>query len=105
MCVICRVNPLSCLPQFLVPNSPVSPWTSLLPLLFVLTTTGAKQAYEDWLRYQESKKENEKGCKVVQNGQIITILSQDIQVGGGGSTQWVGGGGSTQWVGGAGSTQ
>ena len=33
-------------------DSPVSPLTSLVPLVFVITVTAAKQGYEDFLRYR-----------------------------------------------------
>ena len=42
-------------------DSPVSPYTSGLPLCFVIGLTAIKQAYEDWLRYREDQKENTKG--------------------------------------------
>lgn len=32
--------------------SPVSPWTSLVPLLFVVSVTAIKQGYEDYLRHR-----------------------------------------------------
>lgn len=32
--------------------SPVSPWTSLVPLLFVVSVTAVKQGYEDYLRHR-----------------------------------------------------
>ena len=39
-------------------DSPVSPYTSGLPLLFVIGLTAIKQAYEDYMRYREDQKEN-----------------------------------------------
>lgn len=41
-------------------DSPVSPYTSGLPLLFVVGLTAIKQAYEDYMRYREDKTENAK---------------------------------------------
>lgn len=32
--------------------SPVSKWTSLLPLIFVISVTAMKQGYEDYLRHK-----------------------------------------------------
>lgn len=32
--------------------SPVSKWTSLLPLIFVISVTAVKQGYEDYLRHK-----------------------------------------------------
>lgn len=34
------------------PDSPVSPLTSLIPLVFVISVTAAKQGYEDFLRHR-----------------------------------------------------
>lgn len=33
-------------------DSPVSKWTSLLPLVFVISATAIKQGYEDYLRHK-----------------------------------------------------
>lgn len=33
-------------------DSPVSPWTSLMPLIFVISATAIKQGYEDYLRHK-----------------------------------------------------
>lgn len=33
-------------------DSPVSMWTSLLPLIFVISVTAVKQGYEDYLRHK-----------------------------------------------------
>jgi phospholipid-translocating ATPase len=39
-------------------DSPVSPYTSILPLTFVVLVTATKQGYEDWLRHREDKRVN-----------------------------------------------
>ncbi len=49
-------------------NSPVSPWTSLLPLLFVVTVTAAKQGYEDFLRHRNDREVNLAPVSVIRNG-------------------------------------
>lgn len=36
----------------LLTDSPVSPLTSLIPLVFVIAVTAAKQGYEDFLRHR-----------------------------------------------------
>eukprot|EP00002_Diphylleia_rotans_P013474 TRINITY_DN2635_c0_g3_i2.p1 TRINITY_DN2635_c0_g3~~TRINITY_DN2635_c0_g3_i2.p1 ORF type:complete len:1173 (-),score=203.43 TRINITY_DN2635_c0_g3_i2:256-3774(-) len=42
-----------------IPNvSPVDPWTSLLPLLFVLGVSAIKEAREDYLRHVQDKESN-----------------------------------------------
>lgn len=35
-----------------VPDSPVSPLTSLIPLVFVISVTAVKQGFEDFLRHK-----------------------------------------------------
>lgn len=35
-----------------ITDSPVSPLTSLLPLIFVISVTAIKQGYEDYLRHK-----------------------------------------------------
>lgn len=49
-------------------NSPVSPWTSLLPLLFVVVVTAAKQGYEDYLRHCSDREVNLAPVSVIRNG-------------------------------------
>lgn len=49
-------------------NSPVSPWTSLLPLLFVVLVTAAKQGYEDYARHRRDKEVNLAPVTVIRNG-------------------------------------
>jgi phospholipid-translocating ATPase len=59
-------------------NSPVSPATSLVPLLFVVLTTSIKQGYEDWLRHKSDLtvnnklilKVNEKGVQATQSASV-----------------------------------
>ena len=52
-------------------ESPVSPYTSGLPLLFVVGLTAIKQAYEDYCRYREDKKENAKPVYIVRSGVLV----------------------------------
>ncbi|KAG6455498.1 hypothetical protein O3G_MSEX009247 [Manduca sexta] len=42
----------------IVIDSPVSPFTSILPLSFMVLVTAAKQGYEDWLRHKADNKVN-----------------------------------------------
>lgn len=51
-------------------NSPVSPMTTFLPLLFVVVVTGIKQGYEDLLRHRSDRKVNLKLVEIVRNGKI-----------------------------------
>ncbi|XP_077987286.1 phospholipid-transporting ATPase IF-like isoform X2 [Glandiceps talaboti] len=62
-------------------DSPVSPWTTLLPLLFVISVTAVKQAYEDWLRHRADNEVNNRPTLVVRDGKLKEVRSQDIKVG------------------------
>ncbi|XP_063858808.1 phospholipid-transporting ATPase IF-like isoform X2 [Scylla paramamosain] len=62
-------------------ESPVSPMTSILPLVFVVSVTAVKQAYEDWLRHREDNKVNNAPATVVRDGNVTEVRNQDIVVG------------------------
>ncbi|XP_022245429.1 probable phospholipid-transporting ATPase IF isoform X1 [Limulus polyphemus] len=62
-------------------NSPVSPLTSLAPLIFVVTVTAIKQGYEDWLRHRADRLVNQTLVRVIRGRKIDRIKSQDIRVG------------------------
>ncbi|XP_071540026.1 phospholipid-transporting ATPase IF-like [Panulirus ornatus] len=62
-------------------ESPVSPMTSLLPLVVVITVTAVKQAYEDWLRHCEDTKVNNAPSRVLRDGVITNVRTRDIEVG------------------------
>ncbi len=51
-------------------DSPVSPATTFLPLIFVVVVTGIKQGYEDFLRHRSDKEVNLQMIEVVRNGQL-----------------------------------
>ncbi|XP_052783537.1 phospholipid-transporting ATPase IF-like isoform X3 [Mya arenaria] len=65
----------------LVIDTPVSPITSILPLLFVVTVTAIKQGYEDWLRHKADREVNYRKVELVRDGEISSIMSMDIKVG------------------------
>ncbi|XP_046657252.1 phospholipid-transporting ATPase IF-like [Daphnia pulicaria] len=65
----------------LVINSPVSPWTTWLPLLFVVIITGAKQGYEDFLRHVRDREVNLQLIDIVRNGEIQKAKAKDIRLG------------------------
>jgi len=65
----------------LVIDSPVSPWTTLLPLVFVISVTAVKQAYEDWLRHRADNEVNNRPTQVIRDGKLKDVRSQDIKVG------------------------
>ncbi|CAL4059655.1 unnamed protein product, partial [Meganyctiphanes norvegica] len=62
-------------------DSPVSPMTSVIPLLFVITTTGIKQGAEDWKRHKEDKKVNHATTRVIRDGRLQDVHNCDIMVG------------------------
>ena len=62
-------------------DSPVSPYTSGLPLCFVVGLTAIKQAYEDWLRYREDQKENTKPVYIVRSGVLVRDQCMNIRPG------------------------
>ncbi|XP_065055666.1 phospholipid-transporting ATPase IF-like isoform X1 [Rhopilema esculentum] len=62
-------------------RTPVSPTTSLLPLVFVITVTAIKQGYEDWKRHQADKEVNNRDTEVIRHGTIEKVFSKDIKVG------------------------
>ncbi|KAK3926702.1 putative phospholipid-transporting ATPase IF [Frankliniella fusca] len=62
-------------------NSPVSPWTSLLPLLFVVMVTAAKQGYEDFLRHRSDREVNLSPVSVIRNGVSQELTAEQIEVG------------------------
>ncbi|XP_022095115.1 probable phospholipid-transporting ATPase IF isoform X2 [Acanthaster planci] len=62
-------------------DSPVSPITSIFPLVFVISVTAIKQAYEDWLRHKADNEVNKRPTQVVRDCQIKEVQSQQIHVG------------------------
>ncbi|PAA46582.1 hypothetical protein BOX15_Mlig014307g2 [Macrostomum lignano] len=66
--------------QFII-DTPVSPATSVMPLVIVLATTAIKQAYEDFLRHRADNKVNNTPVRVVRGGSLRTIKSYEVCVG------------------------
>ncbi|XP_078379696.1 phospholipid-transporting ATPase IF-like isoform X2 [Oculina patagonica] len=62
-------------------DSPVSPVTSILPLVFVITVTAIKQGYEDWLRHKADREVNNRPTKVIRQGRVQDIPSKNVKVG------------------------
>ncbi|KAF2071974.1 hypothetical protein CYY_006711 [Polysphondylium violaceum] len=66
----------------LVPQvSPLSPVTSLLPLIFVLVVTAIKEGFEDFRRYQADKESNNREYLILRGGKFESVKSKDIKVG------------------------
>ncbi|XP_053972565.1 phospholipid-transporting ATPase IF [Hylaeus volcanicus] len=61
--------------------SPISPWTSALPLCFVIFVTAVKQGYEDYLRHVVDKRLNRATATVIRNRCVQSIQRQHIVVG------------------------
>jgi len=64
----------------MVSDSPTSPMTSLLPLIFVVVVTAIKQGYEDFLRHKSDRQVNHLLIDVVLNGQLQVYLSHSSLV-------------------------
>ncbi|KAH8272326.1 hypothetical protein KR026_005595 [Drosophila bipectinata] len=62
-------------------DSPVSPMTSLLPLVFVIAVTAAKQGYEDVLRYRTDNVVNASPVTIIREGKEAIIKSQNVAPG------------------------
>ncbi|XP_033637661.1 probable phospholipid-transporting ATPase IF isoform X2 [Asterias rubens] len=62
-------------------DSPVSPITSILPLVFVILVTAVKQAYEDWLRHKADNEVNKRPTFILHGRNIKEINSYQINVG------------------------
>jgi magnesium-transporting ATPase (P-type) len=66
----------------LIPQiTPLTPITSILPLAFVLVVSAVKEAIEDIQRYKADKKNNKEIFKVLREGQLQKIFSQEIKAG------------------------
>ncbi|XP_048398041.1 phospholipid-transporting ATPase IF isoform X1 [Stegostoma tigrinum] len=62
-------------------DTPTSPYTSGLPLFFVITVTAVKQGYEDWLRHKADNEVNNTPVYVIRSGGLVQTRSQNIRVG------------------------
>ncbi|XP_050674111.1 phospholipid-transporting ATPase IF isoform X2 [Leptidea sinapis] len=64
-----------------LPNSPVSPLTSIAPLSFMVLVTAVKQGYEDWLRHMADNKVNNQIVEIVYKGVIKEVRNSTIAPG------------------------
>eukprot|EP00095_Tigriopus_kingsejongensis_P003263 snap_masked-scaffold69_size418775-processed-gene-3.10 protein:Tk03263 transcript:snap_masked-scaffold69_size418775-processed-gene-3.10-mRNA-1 annotation:"hypothetical protein DAPPUDRAFT_315465" len=67
--------------MLILPDSPISPTSWAMSLLFVVLVTMVKQGYEDYLRHKNDKSVNEQMVEVIREGIVQSIQSQNIQVG------------------------
>ena len=62
-----------------VQEPPVSPFTSVAPLVFVVTMTMLKQGYEDFKRHRADRVINQRKVTKLQNGGVIEIQAQEVK--------------------------
>ncbi|XP_059618975.1 phospholipid-transporting ATPase IF isoform X2 [Phlebotomus argentipes] len=62
----------------LIIDSPVTPLTSIIPLVFVISVTAMKQGYEDYLRHRADNMVNYSLVTVMRNGVEMDIKCQNI---------------------------
>ncbi|XP_024937348.1 probable phospholipid-transporting ATPase IF isoform X3 [Cephus cinctus] len=62
-------------------DSPISPLTSSVPLVFVILVTACKQGYEDFNRYRSDQRVNRTLCTVIRNKCVQNIHCEKIVVG------------------------
>ena len=74
---------LICLSQFIEALRVGFLFTYLSPLVFVLLLTMAKEAHDDWLRYQRDKVLNEKQYQKLDllTGRAVPVKAQSLKVG------------------------
>lgn len=66
----------------LIPNlSPVNPYSSLFPLIFVLTVTAVKEAVEDYKRNASDNSVNARPVQVLKNEAFTNIEWKEVVVG------------------------
>ncbi|OWF54474.1 phospholipid-transporting ATPase IF [Mizuhopecten yessoensis] len=65
----------------LIIDTPVTPITSIAPLVFVVSVTAIKQGYEDYLRHKGDNEVNNRMTQVIRDGCIKEIKSMNIKVG------------------------
>ncbi|XP_023940594.2 phospholipid-transporting ATPase IF-like [Bicyclus anynana] len=65
----------------IVIDSPVSPFTSIAPLSFMVLVTAVKQGYEDWLRHKADNKVNNQIVEIVHKGVIKQVKNSSISPG------------------------
>ncbi len=58
--------------------APVSPFTSIAPLVFVLGVTAIKDAIEDHRRYVSDRQANSQEFEVLRGGTMVNVISKDI---------------------------
>uniref|UniRef100_A0A1I8JNN5 PhoLip_ATPase_C domain-containing protein n=1 Tax=Macrostomum lignano TaxID=282301 RepID=A0A1I8JNN5_9PLAT len=67
--------------RYTILSFPVSPATSIIPLVFVLGVTAVKQAYEDFLRHRADDRVNNTPVHVISGDSMARIKAHEIRVG------------------------
>lgn len=67
--------------SFIPSVSPVSPFTAVFPLLFVLVVALIKEGYEDFKRHQEDSKANSTLVRVLRNDKLCFVKSYMLHAG------------------------
>ncbi|XP_048480436.1 phospholipid-transporting ATPase IF isoform X1 [Plutella xylostella] len=65
----------------IVIDSPVSPYTSIAPLSFMVMITAMKQGYEDWLRHKADNLVNKQIVEIIHKGTIKEVINAHIAPG------------------------
>ncbi|XP_034826885.1 phospholipid-transporting ATPase IF-like isoform X4 [Maniola hyperantus] len=65
----------------IVIDSPVSPFTSIAPLSFMVLVTAVKQGYEDWLRHKADNRVNNQIVEIVHKSVIKEVKNSSIAPG------------------------
>ncbi|GBP58870.1 Probable phospholipid-transporting ATPase IF, partial [Eumeta japonica] len=58
---------------FISNYSPVSPMTSIVPLMFMVLVTAVKQGYEDWLRHRADDVVNRQMVEIIHKGVVKSV--------------------------------
>lgn len=62
--------------------SPISPWTSILGLLFIIVVAGIREGYEDFLRHKADRVVNQREYTVIgPAGNLMEVRSENLRVG------------------------
>ena len=63
------------------PFSPVSPVTNIFPLVFVLSVSLVKEAFEDYRRYVKDREINQDYAEVIREGYFQVVEWGEVRVG------------------------
>lgn len=61
--------------------SPLTPYTAIMPLIFVITVSMAREGIEDLIRHKADKQTNKQEFKVLVDGKWTSVRADKLQVG------------------------